>query len=156
MQHCCKCKKIYTIQAHFILTLFIRTIIILAQKAILPIIFNYFCSMKLLTLLFNIYLLVLPCLPCSAMDKCEDETTTCASVQVEDDCCSSEDDGKHEEKKDSCTPFCHCDCCITSFYYQLNSKEKVFAKNYTTQKFALLDEVFISNKINIIWQPPKF
>jgi formate dehydrogenase assembly factor FdhD len=104
--------------------------------------------MKFITLLFNLYLLVLPCIPCGDVDDCANENSTTLSLQ-------KENNPKEEHKKDDCTPFCHCGCCTTSYYYQINSKEKAFTKAYTIQKFTLLDEVFISNNINIIWQPPK-
>ncbi len=105
--------------------------------------------MKFLTLLFNLYLLVLPCLPCGDVDDCANENPTALSFQ-------KEDNSKEKHEDDNCTPFCHCDCCITTYYFQVNNKEKAYIKPFATKKFPLLDDVFTSNTINIIWQPPKF
>jgi hypothetical protein len=103
---------------------------------------------KYFALLFNLYLLVLPCLPCKDSVDCANENKTSYGI-------NKESSPKENHKEDNCTPFCHCNCCSTPCFYFVSGKEKTNTKIYTVKKFILLDEVFTSNNINAIWQPPR-
>ena len=112
--------------------------------------FIIFTSMKIFLLIFNLYLLVLPCLSCADADDCVNEDKTSIGIHT------NGDNPTKENHEDNCTPFCHCACCTTSIVFQLNNIERNSKVYYTTVKFSTIDINFISNDINAIWQPPKF
>jgi hypothetical protein len=104
--------------------------------------------MKLLVLLFNLYLLVLPCLPCSDVDNCANKTATTLSLQ-------KENNPKEEHKDDNCTPFCHCACCTSPVTFLTHTTEKNILTHFTKKKHSLQHTPSTSNSADAIWQPPK-
>ncbi len=103
----------------------------------------YLCQMKLLALLFAIFMLTASCLPCACTDDCVVSAT--------------EHKGPTDEKQDDpCTAFCICDCCMivvdthgTSLSYELRSNKP------GKEKFHFHPQQFISYSCHSIWQPPR-
>jgi hypothetical protein len=58
---------------------------------------------KLLLLLFNVFVLLLPGLPCTDRGNCND--TAASSITARDHA------NDHETEDEDCNPFCACACC---------------------------------------------
>jgi hypothetical protein len=101
---------------------------------------------KLLTLLFAIYILFLPCMPCTDGTEPVGNNTTTHSQNQE-----------HEEhEKDSCPPFCSCLCCgqTVATYQNIKIQLPVPALKSSTSYFT--NNIFLcANYFGSIWQPPK-
>lgn len=105
--------------------------------------------MKLITILFSIYIITLSCLPCAD-----------AGVTVGKEIASLHTDTKSPSDKqleDVCSPFCICNCCHCSGFYKSNDYIKraltinTFIEKQTTEYTSTL----FSNFQNSIWQPPQ-
>jgi hypothetical protein len=102
--------------------------------------------MKLFTLLFGFYMLLLSGLPCSDADECG---------QTTDQISTTSDNKDQHREKDNCTPFCNCACCAAPvairqpFVYKL-SKPVLLAK-----KYPVININFTSFNLSAIWQPPR-
>lgn len=105
--------------------------------------------MKLFTLIFSIYLLVLSCVPCADKDEC------ISNLKKEVPTSASHQHNKKNIENGSCTPFCSCSHCPASAFFQSVIKKSapklfVLISRYSEYKIS-----FSSNKIASIWQPPK-
>ncbi len=106
--------------------------------------------MKIFVLIFNFYLLILPCLPCADEDDCAKEEKTSIYLHLKKE---KENNENHKEK---CTPFCHCVCCNSTVLLHTNLEQKFTILHLPTIKFSTVEIKFKSTNFNIIWQPPKF
>jgi len=102
---------------------------------------------KILFLIFSLYLLVLPGLACAETDTCADEVKNSVSQTGNND--------DHEEE--DCGSFCTCSCCVhivsVNFKSQLNTIDKPLAKN---KLLSFYNNVSLpSNYFGNIWQPPR-
>ena len=104
--------------------------------------------MKFFVLLFNLYLLVLPCLPCGDVDVCAEEYATTISLQAENI-------PTKEHQKDYCTPFCHCACCASNIIFHANTADKHSTNNFLLKEYNAVIISISTNNANAIWQPPK-
>jgi hypothetical protein len=104
--------------------------------------------MKFLVLLFNLYLLVLPCLPCGDVDDCANEKPTTVSLQ-------KGNNPKEEHKSDNCTPFCHCACCTSPVTFLTHTIEKNIVTYFIKKNYILQSTQYATNSTDAIWQPPK-
>jgi hypothetical protein len=104
---------------------------------------------KLLTILFSIYIIVLSCLPCADAGKAVGKS----SVTVHTEKQSTTD----EHSDDACSPFCICNCChYSDFHKTTDSIIKgislaIFIEEQTTEYTSTLFSTFQ----NSIWQPPQ-
>lgn len=105
--------------------------------------------MKLLTILFSIYIITLSCLPCADAEITIGKET--ASLHI--DTKSSTD--THLE--DTCSPFCICNCCHSSGFYKSNDyiKRAVTVNIFIETQATEYTSAFFSNFHNSIWQPPQ-
>ena len=105
--------------------------------------------MKIITLLFSIYIIVLSCIPCEEAEINIGNKT--ASYLTET---NSPSDHQHE---DACSPFCICNCCHCSGFYKLNDHTKItlFIKTIIEKQTTEYTSSLFSNFQNSIWQPPK-
>ena len=110
----------------------------------------YICKVKIIALIFSIYLLILPCVACAETDTCNDDLQSSVTQT-----------GNHPEpgkEKEDCGSFCTCSCCvhIVSVNFQLYkiSAEKLLDRNRLR---LFYDDISLpSNYFGNIWQPPKF
>lgn len=108
---------------------------------------HYLCRMKLLPLLFSLYILLLSCIPCSDNNVCSDSTAAFdISAPTHDD---------HDHHNDLCSPFCVCICCgmsIVPGYTFTASAAEIHTHQTTSPTYAshFISEVYVN-----IWQPPK-
>lgn len=109
----------------------------------------YICKVKLLTIIFSFYLLVLPLLPCMDDDTCSKISQITSVVKA------SHSDQK--ESQENCNPFCNCMCCSNIATPNFVQYKTVTAKNNdvdTVHSFyqnISLPSDFFGN----IWEPPK-
>ncbi|HEX3006631.1 MAG TPA: DUF6660 family protein [Bacteroidales bacterium] len=100
--------------------------------------------MKVLCLLFSLYVIYMVSLPCIDKElKCDHFAHSAQSTNHSD-----------ENQKDSCSPFCVCSCCnvqvvLSDFYFY----------NQPPLEFQVLKLTLASGAERlfpaIIWQPPK-
>ena len=104
----------------------------------------YFCIVKFLTLLFAVYILLLPVLPCMDGNECRPTTTAAA------------DHRNQEQKEETCNPFCSCPCCLQAFTPAFEAV-KPATHGPLTEKTNYLDLYTIvpSRAPGTIWQPPR-
>ena len=101
--------------------------------------------MKVFTLLFSLYILVLVAIPCidkplaGVMQKIEIPQST---------------HGNHDEGADHCSPFCTCACCAT-FVIQLDHGIPFNSFSYLLTQFLEYSSTFVTHHLASIWQPPK-
>ncbi len=109
--------------------------------------------MKFLTLIFNMYLLVLSCLPCVDRDECAEFGKTETTISSADN-----QQKKQIPSNDLCTPFCSCSHCPASAFYQFIPtfivKPKLVFKDNTKQ-LGLYSFSYSNQFSSNIWQPPK-
>lgn len=106
-----------------------------------------FAKMKLLTLIWALYLAMLSFAPCSDADNsCEDVV----SVQPGDH-------NHNGDRDDNCTPFCHCSCCsINIAVYNFNLAESIVPMELFVEKKVTIRKIsHTSDYSGNIWQPPK-
>lgn len=103
--------------------------------------------MTWLKIIFPIYLLILTCMPCA--DNCNDLVTeTQATI-------SAETHSHNDKQKESCSPFCTCDCCSTRIstppVFSFTNKVVIvpITKPFSNYTFSF-QTVFYN-----IWQPPQ-
>jgi hypothetical protein len=104
--------------------------------------------MRFLILLFNLYLLVLPCLPCGDVDECVKENKKSNLLQ-------KEHNPKDGHTEDTCTPFCHCSCCTSLVTFLAHTTEKHKIKFLIKKNYNLESTQYATNSGSAIWQPPK-
>ena len=100
--------------------------------------------MKLLTIIFSLYILGLSVIPCADAEQVSEEFIEYHQTN---------DDHDHNSEEDFCSPLCVCNCCRTnititqlfSFVPELKVK-KEFVDFYRVQQ---------SGPVFSIWQPPK-
>ncbi len=109
--------------------------------------------MKIFTLIYALYILVLPLIPCGDREECNDEKTK-TSLAINLDI----EHQNHEDEEERCSPFCTCICCgqvITNLFYSAKeekSNQFFYLKNTSTYKNTFQ----LSSYLDRIWQPPKF
>jgi hypothetical protein len=100
--------------------------------------------MKLLTIIFSLYILGLSVITCADAEQVSEEFIEYHQTN---------DDHDHNSEEDFCSPLCVCNCCRTnititqlfSFVPELKVK-KEFVDFYRVQQ---------SGPVFSIWQPPK-
>lgn len=106
--------------------------------------------MKSAAFILSIYILLLTTIPCAdSGEKCQDVSGNCAISQTH-----NFSHGHSEEKNDSCSPFCVCNCChvsvlITSIIYFSKSTEVL--ENFMQSFYKEITSQYNCS----IWQPPK-
>jgi hypothetical protein len=102
---------------------------------------------KLILLIFSIYLLVLPGLACAENGLCADEPQSSVAQNA----------GQDEHEQEDCGAFCTCSCCVHIVSVNLQFphflSEKISAKR--TLFFFYHNISLPSNFFGNIWQPPK-
>jgi hypothetical protein len=102
--------------------------------------------MKLFTLLFGIYMLLLSGLPCSDADECGPAKEKISTTSNRKD--------QHREK-DNCTPFCNCACCAAPVSLQQPVIYRLPKPAFLAKKYPVIDINFTSSGRSAIWQPPR-
>lgn len=69
----------------------------------------YICSMKLIAIIFSVYMLGLNLLPCSDNDASIENGSSATIISTSN--VFSDLDHSHSKTLDTCTPFCTCHCC---------------------------------------------
>lgn len=109
----------------------------------------YFCAVKFPVFIYMLYILVLPCFPCSDSDECE-QSTTAVSIRP--------DQHKgHAHQDETCNPFCSCACCGQTLYPSFYL-EKIVVSTPTGDTLHLAysrDSAFPTGYPVNIWQPPR-
>lgn len=116
--------------------------------------YTIFTLVKLLNLIFSIYLVALSCLPCADM-----EVNSAAHKDAHEvaKTAPNNDSHSHDKENDLCSPFCSCNCCgsqIVSYFKVLSYDFAVVSKNIKTQ-LPTYTSKFTSNFYGSIWQPPQ-
>jgi hypothetical protein len=104
--------------------------------------------MKLIWVLFSLYILALPAIPCG------DETNNTIVKHQQ----TKKTDSSHEDKhEDNCSPFCYCVCCATTTITQhlITNLNITSLKLICKIKFHLTSQKYKSFKNHSIWQPPR-
>ena len=106
--------------------------------------------MKLLTIIFAFYLLLLPFYICIDVDNCN----KIAKTETVNDLVNHQ---KHQEEKKSCNPFCNCACCtqlvVNHFHYNKIMLDKPI--EIPKQLYYFNTNSRSSAYLGNIWQPPK-
>lgn len=99
--------------------------------------------MRLLALIFSMYILLLTALPCAEMK--EKDHAQNAPV--------SQSSTNHDDCND-CSPFCFCNCCASPMVcqmdlvvFQVSTIVRKHETNYPT--------LFVTQRSGDIWQPPQ-
>ena len=105
--------------------------------------------MKLLNLLFSIYIIALSCMPCADAEINIGNKT--ASIYTETNLPLD----KHHD--DTCSPFCICNCCHwNGFYKTIDYADITVGIKIATEKTTIeYTSTLFSNFRNSIWQPPQ-
>ena len=100
--------------------------------------------MKVFTIIFSIYILVLSSIPCG--DSIGNIVKTTQIISATDN---------HNHSTDLCTPFCSCTCCSTSAFYHTLSSFVMPKELFQSMKFNMVNSSCLSSNFHSIWQPPK-
>jgi hypothetical protein len=108
----------------------------------------YFCRVKLLIVIFSLYVLLLPALPCSDPNECRETAATEAPVN---------DTGNHKQHdEEACSPFCNCSCCGQIFTPVLHLNRIAIVKQTAQKQQYFYQDISLSSDfLGTIWQPPK-
>jgi len=105
---------------------------------------------KLLTLLFALYILLLPCIPCTDQVDCGG----IAQTEMQSQPGNAQD---HRHENEACNPFCNCACCGQNLDPQVQ-----FCKTIALQSSSIQKQENLYSNISLpsdffgnIWQPPK-
>ncbi|WP_114790605.1 DUF6660 family protein [Niabella yanshanensis] len=107
--------------------------------------------MKLFTLVFSLYLMVVSLLPCSdARNECNSSS---GQSQVE----QASNHNHQNDHNDICSPFCACTCCNIIAGFALQPIKAIDLKPGLTGtlQYPVHSTFFISAYFGNIWQPPK-
>jgi hypothetical protein len=102
--------------------------------------------MKILALLFSVYVLYLISIPCKDGENC--------TYDVHTGPVSHHDQPDNHDLPDGCSPFCICSCCsvtviLTDFHFESSH-------SYTQVEVNIpLKQELYSDYFQHIWQPPK-
>lgn len=105
--------------------------------------------MKFLIFLLSIYLASLSCMPCADIEV----NSTAHSKEV----ASHKKEPSQDHEKDSCSPFCICNCCgaqILNYSPVINFEFPAVVAVIETKE-SIYKPSFISNFYGSIWQPPQ-
>jgi hypothetical protein len=104
---------------------------------------------KFLTLFFAVYILLLPCIPCTDAEECDDISKTEIS--------HSADHTDHQDDDEACNPFCSCACCGHIFVpnFQVNKTGISKPIDGLKQQYFYKSIFLSSDCFGNIWQPPK-
>lgn len=103
--------------------------------------------MKLLNILFSIYLIALSAIPCTDVSAAEHQEEMHMEIT------HSEED--HSDCEDTCAPFCTCSCCgITMAFFYPETISLAPGFSYEQKNTAFILPAFSSFN-HSIWQPPK-
>lgn len=109
-----------------------------------------FTSVKWIITILSIYLIALSCLPCADMEvnSPAHDLTGLAS---------NNEEHSHDKEKDSCSPFCFCNCCgaqVLSYEPGISFGFSAVSAMITIQ-LPTYKSVFASSFFGSIWQPPQ-
>lgn len=100
--------------------------------------------MKFIALIFYMYLLLLPLVPCADKNKGEEN--------VKHEMVAGNEN--HQNKDESCPPFCYCSCCPVSVFTEAGNIYTLIEEKNTSSK-QIYSLSFCSFDFHSIWQPPK-
>ncbi len=107
-----------------------------------------FTLVKILSLIFSCYLLLLSCLPCGDTDECKQDD---ASQQT----AATSDHSRHDDDTENCAPFCSCACCAVAVYFPQVASIQIYSLFLPPVKFQFSKTAFLSHHSNAVWQPPR-
>ena len=105
--------------------------------------------MKVIRLLFTIYIMSLTIHPCEDRDICNDE------LQKREQATSISEHQDADKEQDVCTPFCICSCCAA--HIRLTSIANIDftgVLHNTKETIPYLEKQVLSDYSHI-WQPPR-
>lgn len=99
--------------------------------------------MRLIALVFSLYILVLTALPCTEMP--EKDCSASAPISQGSTC---------QNDFDHCSPFCTCNCCATAMSCQIQMVD--FQVSAIVQKHeTTYPTLTVIQRSGDIWQPPQ-
>lgn len=114
--------------------------------------------MKILVLIWSIYILALSVMPCTdARNECYN--TTISQIGL------TENHSHTQDANDNCSPFCVCTCCNTitinldclpiQIHHFIHTAVKKITTYFISEKIRIRRFCFLSNYFDNIWRPPK-
>jgi hypothetical protein len=105
----------------------------------------YFCFVRLINILFSVYVAFLVCYPCT------DEAS-----QLDVDSYSAKIASRHTDagEEDPCSPLCVCRCCSSQIHQPTHFSFSAFCPVYTETN-DVIETSLIPSVSYSIWQPPK-
>ena len=101
--------------------------------------------MKILSVIFAVYIVVLAAMPCADIHAADNDKI---SVELQ------EQNHSHSGDVDLCTPFCYCTCCQTLSQPTIYSTFQI-----NLVGFNLATPLIVKNEMKctiFFWRPPKF
>lgn len=103
--------------------------------------------MKVIRLLFALYILAIAVYPCGDVDTCVDEQKVGIAVV--------EHENHSTTEQDACSPFCICSCCASHVQIRgIATLRMTNAIHNTTISTLYIEKPFLENG-HSIWQPPR-
>ena len=110
----------------------------------------YLYTVKTMTLLLSLYIMVLACYPCMDQNTCYDEKRNGIDI-VE-----SEHHNHSSTEGDHCSPLCICSCCASTVQVAMSGVMLPSAYiPHNTRIVIPYQEKIIANRSAAIWQPPR-
>ncbi|MFV8369865.1 DUF6660 family protein [Flavobacterium sp. LB2R40] len=106
--------------------------------------------MKWILSILSIYLIALSCLPCADIEVNSPVHDLAKLAPIDEQ-------HSHDKEKDSCSPFCFCNCCgaqVLSYQSNIPFGFTVVSAMINMQ-LPTYKSVFASNFFGSIWQPPQ-
>ena len=100
--------------------------------------------MRFIAFILNLYLLVLPLVPCADKNECDEN--------IKQEVLAGSEHDQHEDE--ACTPFCYCTCGPASFFDE-NRNPRILVELKSALTATLYTPSFYFFDFHSIWQPPK-
>jgi hypothetical protein len=111
-------------------------------------IFSYFYKVRIITIIFSFYILILSLLPCGDKSDCKDNSASHIEY-------GTTDHSDHPQDSETCSPFCICVCCGQTINF-LSFQQLAFNINPVSEKQIIFYRQSVLQEItSAIWQPPK-
>ena len=103
-----------------------------------------FAFVKLFSIIFLVYILLLSTVPCCAFDFCNDELQENQTT----------DKHEHDDDCKNCSPFAVCSNCV-GFTVLINAFRIERPQQMIEQTFTVYTQSYLPPYISSFWQPPK-
>lgn len=108
--------------------------------------------MKWLNIILSIYLIILSCMPCT-----DDVVNVDVSNSSHSELTLNHENHSHDDKEDTCPPFCICNCCGIQVmtYSAIVTFDFPFTFKKIQPKHTFYKSTLSSSFFGRIWQPPQ-